>query len=153
MSEVTITIHGLEAAQAKLRQVSRDLTGNPMVTGMKQSTKIVLRDARSNAPKDTGALFGSLVDDTYLEGMTVVGTVGTPIKYGKYVELGTPPHFPPLEAVEGWAARHGTTAIAVAKAVAAHGTKATKFLQRAFEANEDRIEALIGKVVAEIVTK
>ena len=153
MSDVTVTIHGLEAAQAKLRQVSRDLRGDPIVKGMKQATKLVLRDARANAPKDTGTLQGSLVENIYLEGMTVVGVVGTPIKYAPFVELGSAPHFPPLEAVEGWAARHGTTAIAVARAVAAHGTKARKFMQRAFEMNESKIEDLIGKVVAEIVTK
>jgi hypothetical protein len=153
MSEVTVTIHGLDAAQAKLRQVSRDLTGSSMISGMKNVTRIVLSTARAEVPKDTGKLMGSLVADTYLEGMTVVGTVGTPIKYGKFVELSSEPHFPPLHSIEGWAERHGKTAIGVARYIAAFGTKANPFLKRSFEANEARIEALIGKVVAEIVTK
>lgn len=44
-------------------------------------------------------------------------------KYATYVEHGTPPHFPPISALQGWADRHGIPVWAVARKIARDGTE------------------------------
>jgi hypothetical protein len=44
------------------------------------------------------------------------------VKYAIFVERGTRPHWPPMDAIRGWAERHGIPPFLVARAIARHGT-------------------------------
>ena len=153
MTNVSVEIQGLEEAQAKAEQVAQDLRGPPFVQGMRDATLIVTRDAKINAPVDTGRLRASITPEVRPHGPTVQGVVGSNVVYAPFQELGTRPFWPPLSALEVWARRHGTTAFLVARAIATRGIKAKRYLQRALEDNADRIFRLIGKTVGAIVSK
>jgi len=59
--------------------------------------------------------------------------VGTEEPYGLYVEFGTRPHFPPPDALEGWARRHGFDSTwPICKAIATHGLPERPYLFPAF---------------------
>ena len=152
MTDTKIEIRGLEEAQAKAEQVARDLRGPPFLQGMRDATLIVQRAAKINAPVDTGRLRASIMPEVR-RGPTVQGIVGSNVKYAPYMELGTKPHFPPLQALATWARRHGMTAWNVAISIARKGTKARRYLQKAVEDNSDKIVNLLDKVVARIVSK
>lgn len=63
------------------------------------------------------------------------GTLTFTAPYALFVHEGTRPHWPPIQALEGWAKRHGfPNAYLVAKAIAMHGTKGTPFLWNALSA-------------------
>jgi len=87
---------------------------------------------RENRSIDLGALRNSIVVETTPDGFTAeVGTVEAMAKYAPAVEYGTGPRtkFPPLEALEGWAKRHGfKSAWLVAKKIKERGTPAQPFL-------------------------
>lgn len=153
MSGFTEEIKGLRETQAKMEQVVRDLRGEPMLQGMRDAALLVTSTARTLAPVDTGRLRASITPEVRSDPLTgsVVGVVGSVVDYAPYIELGTKPHFPPLAALEVWAQRHGTTAQAVAMAIARRGTKAYRYLQGAIEQNESKIVTLIGDVVGKIV--
>lgn len=151
--ELSQEIRGLAETQANLEKVAAELTGPPMVTGMRDATLVVERDAKVNAPVDSGRLRASITPEVVMMGTTVQGVVGSNVTYAPYQELGTRPHWPPLAAVARWAEIHGTTAYVVARAIAAHGTRAVRYLQRAFEDNIDRIHKIIGDVVSRITTQ
>lgn len=146
-----VTVKGLVETRAEMHRVATSLVGKPMMDGIHAASLMVLRDAKINVPVDTGQLKSSLIADVKVQSNVVMGVVGSNKSYAPYVELGTKPHFPPLAALEVWAKRHGTTAVAVAKGIAAHGTKPKRYLQNAFDSNLDAIKKLIGDVVSKIV--
>lgn len=146
-------VRGLVEAVRKLEQVARDVHGAPMADAMQKATLLVSNSAKRYSPVDMGGLRASITPEVRATWREVTGVVGSNLKYAPYMELGTKPHWPPLKAVEVWARRHGLSAFLVARAIARKGTKARRFLQRGFEDNRERIKALIGGAVGDIVDK
>ncbi len=70
----------------------------------------------------------------------VIGVVGTALDYALPVELGSKPHFPPVEALEDWVKKRlgvpdkdaHRVAFLVARKIAAHGTPAVGMFHRGF---------------------
>ncbi len=153
---VDLSVHGLTETRRKLEQAAADLHGQPLLDGMHQATLLVERDARKNAPVDSGRLRASIASEVRVEGIgakSVIGVVGSNVAHAPYQELGTRPHWPPIGAVETWARRHGMSAFLVARAISRRGTKAQRFLGRAFDTNKPRIVAILGQSVAGIVRR
>lgn len=149
-----VQIRGKVEAQREMERIAGELHGMPMLTAMRTSALLVERDAKQNAPVDTGRLRASITSQvmtTGAMGRNVRGVVGSNVIYSAAVELGSKPHFPPVRALETWARRKGLNAWAVAKGIAKRGTKAQRYLQRAFESNRARVVALIEQAVRGIV--
>lgn len=144
------SVKELREVQKEVERKLKELTGGPMVQAMRQSTLLVSRSAKINAPVDTGRLRASITPSVTATADSVKGIVGSNVKYAPYVELGTRPHWPPIAALETWARSHGTSAFLVARAIARRGTKAVKYLERAFEENQGRIVAMIERAVKQI---
>jgi len=161
VADVKAEIRGLKETQDKMEQMVRDLHGDAMLTGMRNATMLVYRDAVKNAPVDTGRLRASITPAVRVEGTTVVGVVGSNVLYAPFMEHGTGiyagrgRHWPPSSALEVWARRHGfTSGFQVARIIGLRGgLRALKYLQRAIESNAERIFNLLGGVVAKIVSK
>lgn len=143
-------VKDLKAAQKDIERKLKELTGGPMVLAMRNATMMISRSAKINAPVDTGRLRASITPSVESTADSIKGIVGSNVKYAPYVELGTRPHWPPIGALETWARSHGTSAFLVARAIARRGTKAVKFLQRAFEENAPRIVRMIDLAVKKI---
>lgn len=150
-----VEIRGKVEEQRKLEQVVRDLRGDEFLDAMRTSTLWVQADAKRLAPVDTGRLRASITPEIRNTGLfgTIMGVVGSVLEYAAAVELGSKPHFPPLEALETWAKRHGVSAYSVALAISRRGTKAHEFLQQAFEKNEEKIKDNLDGAVSRIVSK
>ena len=82
-------------------------------------------------------------------------------RYGLFVEVGTRPHFPPPGALEGWVRRRlGVTqdrqarevAFLIARKIARAGTPGHHFFERALEANQHRVVAVMEQEIARAVT-
>ena len=81
-----IEIEGLEG----LEDIIKDMVDtDKMVAAMGKACALVEKEAKSNAPKDTGALRRSISSKVEVEGKEVIGTVFTPLEYAPYVEYGT----------------------------------------------------------------
>ena len=81
-----IEIEGLEG----LEDIIRDMVDtDKMVAAMGKACALVEKEAKFNAPKDTGALRRSISSKVEVEGKEVIGTVFTPLEYAPYVEYGT----------------------------------------------------------------
>lgn len=137
--------------QRSLEKAAQNLHGTPVVEAFRDATLIIQRDAKINTPVDTGRLRASITPEVTVHGTEVLGIVGSNVVYAPYVELGTRPHYPPLEALEVWAERHHTTAFLVARAIGRRGTKAIRFLQNAFETNKERIIKRIERGIEEAI--
>lgn len=150
--DIKIRVQGDKEAAEKMHKAAVSLSGAPMVDGIRRAASLVTRDAKLIVPVDSGRLKSSITPDVRVKGKTVIGVVGSNKNYAPYVELGTKPHWPPLDALKVWAARHGTTAYVVARGIAKKGTKPYKYLQGAYDKNKDTIVKMIGKVVSEILS-
>lgn len=85
-------------------------------------------------------------------------------EYWKYLENGTQPHFPPVDAIEQWiTVKHiipttntgkvPTTrqlAYLIARGISEHGTKGTKLLQQTLDASDDLISQLADAIAQEL---
>lgn len=147
-----LDIKGLREAQRAMHEKAKAIKGPELYRGMQTATLLVLRDAKEEAPVDTGQLRNSLSADIVMpNSRTVQGVVGSNVEHAPYMELGTKPHFPPLAALATWARRHGTNPFLVARAIATRGLVPRRYLQKAFEKNRERIKKLIGETVSKIV--
>ena len=81
-----IEIEGLEG----LEDIIRDMVDtDKIVAAMGKACALVEKEAKFNAPKDTGALRRSISSKVEVEGKEVIGTVFTPLEYAPYIEYGT----------------------------------------------------------------
>lgn len=93
-----------------------------------QTGLVIERDAKREAPVDTGRLRSSIT--TEQEGWNRV-VVGTNVEYAEAVEFGTPPHVIEPKEKKALAFTVGGKRVVV-KRVNHPGTKARPFLRRAF---------------------
>ena len=84
--------------------------------------------------------------------------------YWKYLENGTKPHFPPVDAIEKWITvkhiipttdngRVPTTrqlAFSIARGISKNGTKPTKLLQHTIDGADDLIELIIDDLAKQL---
>lgn len=81
-----IEIEGLEG----LEDIIKDMVDtDKMVAAMGKACALVEKEAKINAPKDTGALRRSISSKVEVDGKEVIGTVFTPLEYAPYIEYGT----------------------------------------------------------------
>ena len=81
-----IKIEGLEG----LEDIIKDMVDtDKMVAAMGKACALVEKEAKINAPKDTGALRRSISSKVEVDGKEVIGTVFTPLEYAPYIEYGT----------------------------------------------------------------
>ena len=110
--------------------------GRPLRMYLDWATKLIRDEGRKEAPKDLGEMRRShtaIVDSAAIPGwgrmeVQAVGKRGAP--YPIFVHEGTRPHFPPVEAIRGWAERHGIDPWVLARSIAKKGTKANPWLER-----------------------
>ena len=83
---VEIEIQGIEEVSRKMDQMAEDIQGTPMEMGMRDATMLVTRQARINAPVDTGRLRASIAPEVRQQGKTVQGVVGSNVNYAPFQE-------------------------------------------------------------------
>jgi len=123
----------------------------PIRSFLQKSGFTVEGQAKENAPVDTGRLRSSITSRVAEHQVFI----GSNVEYAPYVEFGTDPHFPPLDAMQPWARRHGfpagrSGAFLVAQAIARRGTRARAFLKPALESSAGAIKGFLGAAAREI---
>ena len=141
---IIVRIDGLDELRAKLTGKRAE----PAVTRFLDRGAIFIQGrARVHAPVDTGALRNSIAVETTGKHER---SIGTNKEYGIYVEKGTRPHWPPVDAVAPWAKRHGLEPFLVARAISRKGTKAQPYMQPAATEGEAFVKQLVPVLAAEI---
>ena len=107
---------------------------------MEQVCALVERDAKQNAPKDTGALARSIQSKVENNNNSIQGVVFTPLEYAAYVEFGTG-----LFAESGgrtdvpWAYKDDKTG----KLIFTSGQKPQPYMRPAIDNNREKIVRMI----------
>lgn len=74
-------------------------------------------------------------------------------KYAAAVEYGSRPHWPPIDALEGWASRHGIPAFLVARKIAMEGTEPRYFWRDTFEDLNKEVDSQLPDFADELARK
>ena len=161
MSSQHLSLSGLDALVRGLAQAS-EFTHRELLGPMTQATLLVEREAKENTPKATGMTAASIASDAFSTPVGVIGTVGSSQPTLTFLELGTRPHMPPVEALEPWVRavlgvepkRARSVAYLVARKIARKGTKAQRPLDKAIAATEGQVlrmfEDAAGRVAAHL---
>ena len=96
MATITLRITGLEQVLNTMNY--QDIVAGPLFTFLKQSGLEVEKESKLLAPSNLGHLHDSIT--TRVEETRAI--IGPSVFYGGYVELGTPPHWPNIDAIREW---------------------------------------------------
>ena len=147
---MTVKLKGDKEIQRALQNLSKEkkrlIKGEVYASGIdvQREAKEKLRDTRT---WDLGNLANSVLAELTPDGMTA--EVGPTAPYGHYVEVGTKPHFPPMDTLEGWAKRHGfDSAWPICKAIAKRGLPAKPYLHPAWLMVKDKFWKKIKELIA-----
>jgi hypothetical protein len=133
-------IKGTEQVIQNLSTIEKKIV-REIVFGAQATQAKVINDARALAPTGvTGALVQSIQPGPIIvTDDNVEAYVGAYVEYASYIEFGTRPHFPPVEALKDWCAKFlgdERLAFVVARSIARRGTIAHPFLGPAVLANQ-----------------
>lgn len=161
--EVNVSVlNGLELAWLQAPTIVRQ----ELVAAMTEADALIEREVKERTP--TGAsgggasgLKGSIFGEETVGLDNVIGLVGTAMSYATPVELGSKPHFPPIEPLIDWVvSKFGVNeqeargiAFLVARKIARKGTKGAHMFQKAFDANEAQVNSMFVRAVARIAER
>ncbi|WP_293222311.1 hypothetical protein [Ottowia sp.] len=161
MSSLHLSLSGLDALVRGLAQAP-EFTHRELLVTMTEATLLVEREAKENTPRVTGMTAASIASDSFSTPVGVIGTVGSSQPTLTFLELGTRPHMPPVEALEPWVRavlgvepkRARSVAYLVARKIARKGTKAQRPLDKAIAATDGQVlrmfEDAAGRVAAHL---
>ncbi|WP_119304958.1 hypothetical protein [Dongia deserti] len=142
------------AAVADAWRYAPDLMAEELVNGVWEASLYLERLVKDNTETASGNLRSSVgAREPRRIGEDVIGVVGTSLGYAIPVELGTKPHFPPVQALSEWARlKFGLppeeaeeVGYAVARKIAREGTKGHFMFQRAFSDGEATVQAILTR--------
>lgn len=131
----------IRGAQQVIKNLSRIKIAivTEIVAGAQAVQAKVINDARGLCPVFNGTLSQSIQPgEIIVTDANVTAEIRAEASYASFVEFGTRPHFPPVDALRDWAARvlgDERLAFVVARAIARRGTYAHPFLGPALTGN------------------
>ena len=146
MAEGTIRVQLIGDEELKRKLVSSRADG-PVNRFLDRGATYLQGKARKKAPVDTGRLRNSIGTETPSDR---VRSIGPSVDYGRYVEEGTDPHYPPLDALWGWSKRHGMDPWALQQSIGMWGTEAQPYMEPAAEETETFMVTIVPVLAAEI---
>ena len=128
---------------------------------MAEADALIEREVIEHTPTAHGLLRGSIHSEEQIGPESVIGVVGTSMNYAVPVELGTRPHFPPIEPLIDWVqVKLGVAerlargvAFLVARKIARTGTQGQHMFEIGFASVETQVLALFDGARDRIVTR
>ncbi|MBX9831655.1 MAG: hypothetical protein K2X78_01235 [Burkholderiaceae bacterium] len=152
---------GLDALKRGFDQAP-EVTRRELLAAATQGTLLVEREVKDGMPRHTGMTAASVASDAFSTPVGVIGTVGSSQPSATFLELGTKPHMPPVEALIPWVKavlgvepkRARSVAFLVARKIARKGTKPRRVFEKAAAATEGQVlrmfEDAAGRVAAHL---
>lgn len=156
---------GASAALAQAWLAAPEMVLDELETAATEATLLLEREVKEITPVGVGGgggLKGSIsAREPEVLSNVVIGVVGTSIAHAVPVELGTKPHFPPVQPLADWVVaklgvpRREATRVgfAIARKISKVGTKGAFMFTRAFEANRGAVEAIYRRAQIRIAER
>ena len=147
----------------KLIKEYPDISRDVRVGKIQEAVLLLEREIKEKTPVGAGPIHlrDTIHQKVQVSGARVIGIVGTPLKHGVPVEMGTRPHFPPLGPIQLWVEKKlgyegkeaKSVAFLIARAISKRGTKGREMFGSAFEDNESRLRDILGTIPDEIARR
>lgn len=145
-----VEIRGAKQVIKNLQKIDKQIFER-IVTACQKVQARVVNDARAAAPVFLTTLRQSILPgDISVSRTNVEAKVVANVDYASFVEFGTRPHFPPVEALRDWAAKKlgdENAAFLVARSISQKGTPARPYLGPALLKNQSVFKNEILKAV------
>lgn len=148
----------LEAAFARAPDIVRE----ELLASVTEADQLLEREVKDLTPTATGQSRASIFSREQSLPSGAIGVVGTAQPHVAYVELGTQPHFPPIQALEDWVRVklgisdekriHGV-AYLIARKIAARGTLGVGMFHRTFARQQDAVQRIFDRGMARIAAR
>lgn len=145
-----------------------EIMGEEMYVSVVVIDQLLKGELQQQLPRGAGGLsggaglVGSVVTEEQRYADSVIGMTGSPLPYAEYVELGTKPHFPPLQPIEDWVqAKLDITdedekrqvAFLIARKISRVGTKPDGTWQRVAEASQPEVVRRLSAGVERVLDR
>lgn len=158
---LTLSISGLDAIRRGFEQAPQT-TRQELSGAMQEAVLLVEREVRENLPRVSGLTAGSITSDVASLPAGVLGVVGSSQPSALFLELGTRPHMPPVEALQPWVRavlgisdpkENRSVAFLVAQKIARHGTEAQLPFERASRSTRAQVVQMFEAAAARIAQR
>jgi len=135
------------------------VTREELIRFMTGATQYLEGETQERTPRGAhGALAKSIFSRVQATEMTVLGTVGSPLDYAEAVELGSRPHWAPIQPLQEWArlklglpaSEADDAARRIQLAIAHRGTLGVGMFHQAAAAGRSTLEHQLGATVRRI---
>lgn len=151
---------------AKAFQQSPKIVSDELAAATKESLVLMEREIKELTPIGASGGGGGLRDSISARPVEklsgrVIGVVGTNITYAEAVEVGTRPHFPPIEPLINWVRfkldvpweQAPGVAYLVARKISRVGTKGQRMFKRGFESTRSEVVRIFNRASARILER
>lgn len=154
----TGNLKDLQAALERAPQIVRE----ELETAVTEADLLLEREVQQRMPTAHGTLRASVFHREEVSDAGVIGLVSTPLDYAVPVELGSKPHFPPVEALIDWVRQKlgvksekmaRGVAFAVARKISVRGTAAQRPFGLTFQAEEAQVRSIFDRAAARIAER
>ena len=160
MSGVRISIEGLEAIRRGLERAP-EMARAELLGAATESTLLIEREVKEIMPRVSGLTANSISSDAFSTPTGVLGVVSSTQPSAVFVELGTGPHMPPVDALVPWVQavlgvepdRVRQVAFLVARKIARKGTPAQKPFERAAQSTQGQVARIFENAAARIAAR
>lgn len=150
--EISYRVDGLAEIVEKLQgEGGGRLFAAPLRRGLTTSALLVQGEAQRLVPVDTGNLRRTITHRVDGAAIPTFAIIGTNAPYAQAVHDGRKRgSMPPIQALLGWARRHGIPAFLAARAIGRKGTRARPFLTDAMAAMRGKVDQALAAAAHEI---
>lgn len=151
-------IKQLEANYERAPEIVRE----ELLRAVTEADLLLNREVVERTPGASGLLRHSITHEERIVGLGVEGFVGSPLNYVQPVDLGTRPHFPPIEPLMDWVRMrfpvHSEVeargiAFLVARKISRVGTKGAEMFDKALAAVGPQLEAIFAAAQERIAAR
>ena len=151
--QLQLTVNGADRLRRGLSNAP-DSVASETRSAMTQSLVLLEADQRRNVAQDTRRLMGSISHRIEGGGANITGHVGPSARYAYWVEHGRRPgKQPPVQAVSGWARRHGIDPFLLARAIGRRGTRAQPFVLPSWTRNRNSILTIFRRIGVRVAAR
>ncbi len=155
---LSISMGDLQTFRRGLREAP-EYTERVLQEAMTEATLLMRREWQENLPRASGLTAASITSDVASTPAGVLGVVGSSQPSALFLELGTGPHMPPVQALEPWVKavlgvrdpkEIKSVAFLVARKIAREGTPARYPMARAAQSVEGQVLAMVERAAAKV---
>lgn len=143
----SIVLPGWDSLDADLARAPK-IVREELLRSMVEVDALLEREVKDATPTATGITRASIFSREEMLPDGVLGVISSSQPHVAYVELGTRPHFPPVEALQDWVRvkfaytserEIRSTAFLIARAIARDGTEGAHMFEDTFDRQRTRV--------------